>query len=226
VGDLLQTTTTSSLGYYTFGDLGIGSYVVVEVQPGGYNNLNDFDPSEDNDIVPNTNTTNDTIPVTLGNAETDADNYFTEFSPCSGVVTNLDDGEPGSLRYMIDCAEELDTITFHPMLLNQILHINSSRIEINKDLFFHSSLSPRLMIQSDINGAFKILQGKNVEFKNINITSGLGGFPGVAFENYGQLTLWDVIVYRNLLFTGMEYLIFNGVPATLTMKGSVQLDTN
>lgn len=225
-GGLLMSTTTSSIGYYTFGGLATGHYVITEQQPAGYTSIKDFDPSNDGDAVPNTNMMNDTIPVTLSNAEVDADNFFIEQSPCSHVVTTVYDNVPGSLRFLIDCAEDLDTITFHPLLLNQVLHLNAGRIEIDKNLFIHSDLNPRIMIQSDVNGAFKILQDKTVEFRNLNITSGLQEFPGAAFENYGHLILWDVNVIRNDLLPPGQYLIFNGLQGLFTAKGSIQIESD
>ena len=223
---LVGTTTTNGQGFYTFGGYAIGNYVLVELQPAGYNNIQDVDPSNDADVVPNTNMTDDIIPVTLTNAENDANNYFLEFSICSKIVTTVLDNVPGSLRYMIDCAGNGDTITFHAGLVNQTLHLNAGRIEINKDLHIFSSISPPLMIQSDVSGAFKILSGKTAEFKNLHITSGLSGFPGAAFDNYGQLTLWDVYVFKNSLLPATDYLIFNSGAGLFTTKGTVHVQTN
>ena len=223
---LVGTSITNGLGFYTFGGFAIGNYVLVEIQPNDYTNVMDIDPSNDSDNVPNTNTTNDVIPVTLINAETDADNYFVEFSVCSKVVTTVNDNVPGSLRYMIDCAGDGDTISFHPVLVNQVLHLDAGRIELDKNLHILSNVNPRLMIQSDVSGAFKILSGKTVEFKNLNFTSGLSGYPGAAFDNYGHLILWDVSVFHNSLLPSNEYLIFNGLPGTFTAKGNVQVETN
>ena len=222
---LVGTTTTNGQGFYTFGGYAIGNYVLVELQPAGYNNIQDIDPSNDNDMVPNTNMTDDIIPVTLTNAENDANNYFKEFSICSKIVTTVLDNVPGSLRYMIDCAGNGDTIIFHPALVNQTLHLNAGRIEFNKDLHILSSINPPLMIQADVSGAFKILSGITAEFKNLYITSGLSGFPGAAFDNYGQLILWDVFVFRNALLPSTDYLIFNGIPGLFTAKGNVQIQT-
>jgi hypothetical protein len=128
---------------------------------------------------------------------------------------------------MIDCAGTGDTIIFHPLLANQTLIINAGRMEFSKNLYILSDLTPRVKIQSYVNGAFKILANTTVEFKNINVTGGLSGFPGVAFENYGNLTLWDVIVYKNSLFAGPEPLIYNwGGSAILTMKGTTEVQSD
>ncbi len=222
-GGFVASTTTTNVGFYTIGGLAVGNYALVETQLSNYNSVKDVDPSPDGDLVPNTNMQNDTIPFSIATAENDMDNYFIELSPCSGVVTTTNDNVPGSLRYMIDCSSNGDTITFNPVLANQTLHINSSRIEINKDLHILSSLTPPVMIQSDISGAFKINSGKTVEFKNILFTSGLTGYLGAQFENYGHLILWNVEVFKNALLLPGDYLIFNQSPGMLTVKGTFQV---
>jgi hypothetical protein len=225
-GGFVISTETSSTGFYTFENVQPGSYVIIEQQPADFNNVKDFDASNDADIVPNTNQLNDTIPATITNGEIDAGNYFIESSVCSRLVTTIQDDVTGSLRYMIDCAEENDTISFHPLLASQTLELTAGRLEIDKDLVIYSQVDPRLMIKSFVNGGVKIMEGASVEFRNIDVTSGLSGFPGVAFDNYGELTLWDVIVIRNTLFTGPEYLIFNGVNGILTLKGTTNIESD
>ena len=162
--------------------------------------------------------------MTVANGETDAHNYFKETIACTNEVTNIDDDGPGSLRYVIECAEEGDTITFNPSLINQAIHLTSSRIILNKDLHIHSSLVPRIMIYSDIPGAFLVEAGKTIEMKNIEITSGITGELGAAIENYGHLTLWDVCVFRNPLLPEGEYLIYNGGAAQLMIQGSCHFE--
>ena len=222
-GGFVSSAFTNSTGFYTFSPVNVGSYVVLEVQPANYTSVKDFDISNDADLVPNTNQLNDTIPVTITNGETDAGNYFIESAGCSRLVTTTQDDVPGSLRYMMDCAEENDTITFHPLLAGQTLTLTSGRLEFNQHLFIHSDLIPPVTIQSLVNGAFKIQDGITVEFKGLNIISGLSGFPGAAFDNYGNLTLWDLQVDRNPLLPITDYLIFNGGAGILTAKGQVDV---
>jgi hypothetical protein len=222
-GGLIGTDTTNGIGFYTFGGLTTGNYVIVELHPAGYNSVKDFDPTPDGDDVGNANMTNDTIPVTVSNNETDSENYFIEIAPCGQLVTTTEDGVAGSLRALIECTAENDTIGFHPSLANQVLHLTEGRIEINKSLYIHSNLSPPIMIQSDVNGAFLVENGKTVEFKNIHFTSGLSGFPGVAFEIFGHLILWDVNIFPNSLLLPGNYLIYNQSTGTLTVKGMFQL---
>lgn len=68
------------------------------------------------------------------------------------------------------------------------------------------------------------MPNKEVEFKNLNITSGLAGYP-VLDHNYG-LILWDVFVYRNSLLPVTEYLIFNGADGILTAKGTIEINND
>jgi len=224
----VNTDTTSNAGFYAIGDLAPGHYVVFEAQPPNYTSESDFDATNDNDAVPNTNMMNDTIPFTITNAETDADNYFidVEVPACSGIVTNINDSGPGSLRFAIDCAEPGDTITFDPSLLNQVIHLTSTKIVISKNIYIHSSLVPRIMIYSDVPGAFEISSGFNVEMKNIEITSGLTGTLGAGIENHGQLVLWDVCVYRNPLLPPANHLIHNSGGAEILFRGACHIQMN
>ncbi len=106
----------------------------------------------------------------------------------------------------------------------QTIHLTSSRIEVDKNLYIHSTLTPRVKIQSDISGAFLIDAGQTAEFENIDVTSGLSGNSGAAFENYGHLIFWDMYIYRNVLLLPNNYLIFNSAAATITIKGGIQID--
>lgn len=225
-GTPVATTLTSSIGFYTFGEVPNGDYVVTETQPTAYNNLEDIDVSNDSDVVPNTNTMNDTIPVTISNGEVDSHNYFKEVSVCSGVVTNLTDDEPGSLRYIIDCVAAGDTISFHPSLANQVIYLTSDRLIIDKNIHVLSTVTPRIRIQSDVSGAFKINAGVTAEFKNLNFTSGLSGHLGAAFENYGSLILWDSEIFKNTFLMPGNYLLYNGGAGIITSKGIILIDSD
>ena len=223
-GGLVAETITSSIGFYVFSEVENADYVLTEMQPAGYNNVKDIDLTEDGDVVPNTNMTNDTLPVTIANGETDSHNFFKESTTCGQFVTNTNDSGPGSLRYILDCTASGDTIGFHSNLANQVIHLTSERIVFDKEIYLHSTLSPRVRIHSDIPGAFLISPGYLVEFKNINFTSGLSGHPGAAFENYGMLILWDSNILKNALLLPGNTLIYNGNEGMLTAKGIIQIE--
>jgi hypothetical protein len=218
-GGFVQSVITDAVGFFMIEGIPPGHYVILEHQPAEYNSVKDFDSTNDADMVPNTNMVNDTIPVSLINGEIDANNYFIETSICSRLVTTTMDDVPGSLRYMLDCALEDDTIRFHSVLAGQTLAINAGRIEIAKNVYIKSDVNPKITIHSNVTGAFEVLTGKTVEFRNLDIRSGLSGYPGAAFENYGNLILWDMSILKNVLLPPTDYLIFNGADGILTLKG-------
>ncbi len=223
-GGFVASTTTGGTGFYAIGNIIPGNYVLVETQPALYLSVNDIDPSNDNDLVPNTNTNNDTIPLTISNGETDANNYFIETIACTQMVTNTNDNGPGSLRYVIECSDDGDTIRFSGNLAGQSIHLNSGRIDIYKNLYIHSDLTPRIMIYSDVPVAFMIAAGETVEFRNLDVTSGLAGMSGAGFENFGNLILWDIWLYRNTLLPPNNIIIFNQGTGELRSKGICHIE--
>ena len=92
-------------------------------------------------------------------------------------------------------------------------------------------MAPKIRISFYLGGdRFEIIFGfhlysaeKTVEFKNIEITSGIGGIPGAGIENYGHLFIWDVSVFKNPFLPQGEYVIYNAVGAELTVKGSCNI---
>jgi len=220
----LATVLTSSNGDYAFMDIAVGDYVLVETQPEDYNSVMDFDLSNDGDVVQNTDIHNDTLPVTLANGEVDAQNFFIDVSACSLLVTNTNDGSYGSFRDAINCAVSGDTIIFDSSLIGMTIQLNSGRILINKDIFIHSTFSPRITIASQVDGLFDIAAGSTVEFKLVNIVSGYAGNIGAAFNNLGTLKLQDVSVLRNPLLPPGEYLIRNGPASQLFLTGNCFLE--
>ncbi|MGB3081068.1 MAG: SdrD B-like domain-containing protein, partial [Saprospiraceae bacterium] len=226
-GGFVTSTLSAGTGFYSIGNITPGSsYIIAEVQPAGFLSVSDIDATNDNDLVPNTNMNNDTIPATIINGETDANNYFIEAQACTHIVTNTNDNGPGSLRYIIDCANSGDTIHFANALTGQAIHLNTGRIEIYKDIHIYCELSPRVMIYSDVPGAFMIGAGHTVELKNLDITTGLGGMSGAAFEIAGSLILWDIWLYRNPLLPPNNIFIYNQLTGNLEVKGLCHIQTN
>ncbi len=220
----IETQLSSSDGSYIFPDVAVGNYVLVETQPIGYSSIIDIDVSNDGDNVPNTNTLNDTIPVTINNGEVDAGNYFIEADSCGLIVMNANDSGPGSLRRAIDCAEPGDTISFSASLAGATIFINSARLLLEKDIVIYSTISPRVNLYSQISGFFEIVASYTVEFHNLNIVSGLSGNDGAAFRNDGILKLEDVNVLRNPALPPENYLIFNTPSSELIIRGNCLLE--
>ena len=73
------TTTTDREGNYIFMNVLPGDYIVMEVQPAGFDNVSDDDTTPDQGgDAPNTDTRDDMIPVTVAPGENDNDNDFVE----------------------------------------------------------------------------------------------------------------------------------------------------
>ncbi|HQW24788.1 MAG TPA: SdrD B-like domain-containing protein, partial [Saprospiraceae bacterium] len=216
----LATMVTAGNGNYSFPNIPVGHYVLVENQDPGFISIKDFDASNDADVVPNTNMTNDTLPVTLTNGETDAHNYFIDVPSCGIVVTNtLDDG-PGSFRQALACAGVGDTIHFLPALSGMTIEIISDPLMLTSDVVVESMLSPQVILSSQIEGLFHIEVNAAVELRGVTVISGLSqGNTGAAFENHGNLTLHNTTIIRNPLFASGEYLIRNHPGAELTFSG-------
>jgi hypothetical protein len=221
----LSQSTTNSEGSYAFAGVGVGHYVLVETNPSGMLNIRDFDATHDGDAVANANMLNDTLPVTLTNGEIDAHNYFVDADSCSLMVTNTHDSGPGSFRAAIECASANDTIFFHSSLAASTILINSARILLDKNIVIYSTLAPRIKLESQITGFFDIVMGHEVEFRQVDIVSGLFGNTGAAFKNEGILKLHDVSILRNPSLPVGEYLIYNDPVSQLFFKGSCYFQT-
>ena len=223
---ILQTVTTSSNGNYSFNNVPIGNYVIVENNPSGYNSIKDFDASSDQDSVENINMLDDTIPVTVFNLENDAHNYFIEELECSLLVMNTNDDGDGSLRSMCACAEEGDTIRFDSSLASQTILITSSRIEIVKSIIIDSDCDPHVTIASTIPGLLDVGVGATVELRDLDIISGVPGHLSAAFNNYGTLILHNIQIYRNPALPPGNTFINNQPGGEIIFSGNCMLMFN
>lgn len=95
-GSLISAATTDSSGNYSFNNVAVGNYVLVEIDPAGFNSSSDGDTSADGDVATNTNTNDNYIPLTLTENETDADNNFVDrrFGSIAGRIW-LDEDQDG-----------------------------------------------------------------------------------------------------------------------------------
>ncbi len=142
--------------------------------------------------------------------------------PCSLLVSNLLDTGDGSLRAAISCAASGDTVIFDPSLANLTINITSTKIAINKNLYIRSNVNPHIKISSTIAGLFDIAAGKTVEFKDLDITSGLSdpNNSGAAFNNSGFLRLIGVKVFKNIALPTGQYLVRNKPASSFTLLGN------
>ena len=204
----------------------VGNYVIVETQPADHSSVKDFDSSNDGDMVLNTNMLNDTIPFTITNAETDNHNYFVEKVSCNLNVTNANDAGNGSFRQALACAVDGDTIRFDQSLSGSTISITSGPITIDKHITIYSDMVPRITLASQVPGFFNIAQGAFVEFRGVNIISGLSGNGGAVFSNEGSLIIHDVSLLRNPSLPTGEYLLYNHLTSQLSLRGSCYVQMN
>ncbi len=110
------TTTTDASGNYSFDNVPLGDYVIVETNLIGYASVSDGDTSDDSDTVANTNTNDDQIPLTIISGEVDADNNFVDIAlgSISGTVladTNNDNTGDAPLSGVSMTLFEVDAVT-------------------------------------------------------------------------------------------------------------------
>ena len=108
VGTVLYSTQTDNAGFFAFLEIPAGDYVLVEIDPIGYQDISDTDESTGaTDPDGGSDPVDDRIPVILVAGETDADNVFVEehlvsigstvFSDLNGngMIDGGDAGIPG-----------------------------------------------------------------------------------------------------------------------------------
>ena len=81
-GTLAFSTVTDGSGAFSFTDIPLGDYVLVEVDPSGYESASDSQ-SADTDTAANSNTNDNQIPVSVALDEVDANNNFVDAQPSS-----------------------------------------------------------------------------------------------------------------------------------------------
>jgi len=86
---LALDTVVSADGSYTFADVPVGNYVVVETDPANYVSVSDTQ-SPDDDVVANTNTNDNQIPVSILGADNDAGNNFVDTNLADLEITKTD----------------------------------------------------------------------------------------------------------------------------------------
>jgi hypothetical protein len=94
----LELTFTNVLGQFSFTNLSIANYVIIETQPENYYSVFDMDLSPDGDEAQNLNILDDIIPVSVSPLEDDIDNIFQETSKAgsiSGAVYVDGNGDQG-----------------------------------------------------------------------------------------------------------------------------------
>ncbi len=85
------STTTAPDGSYSFTNLPLGDYEIVETDPASYISMSDGDSSDDGDNNSNANTNDNKIPLTITLAENDIDNNFVDSLEAELSITKVAD---------------------------------------------------------------------------------------------------------------------------------------
>jgi hypothetical protein len=116
------------------------------------------------------------------------------------VVSNTNDGGPGSLRDAIDTATPGELITFDPTLKGSIIDLNSG-LEVKTSLTIRGLGATDLTVDGVNSGTVVTVDaGVTASISGLTITGGLATYPssgGGGIINAGTLTLTGVAVTRN-----------------------------
>ncbi len=145
---------------------------------------------------------------------------------CTKVVTSNADAGANTLRAACQCAYSGDTITFGTGMAGATITISSTKFTLSKTLYIRSNLSPPVKITSSIAGLFEILTNTIVEFKDLEITSGLlvTNNLGAAFRNDGTLRFINVKVFKNPNLATGQFLIRNRPGSSFSSMGSCYVE--
>ncbi len=148
--------------------------------------------------------------------------------PTELVVTNLDDGGPGSLREALALIADGGMITFDPSLAGGVLTLTSGQLAIDSSVTVDASAAAPVTISAG--GASRVLQvaaGAVVAMNDLVIREGAAGPQGGGILNYGDLSLDRVVVTDNIENSGGAASfdlggggIYNGDGATLDLVDS------
>jgi hypothetical protein len=115
-----------------------------------------------------------------------------------GVVSNLNDAGPGSLRQVIAEASPDATITFNPALSDQTILLSSGPLVIAKDLSIDASALPDGLI-IDANGTSAVIAisaDVSAVLDSLTLTGG-EAFSGGGVQNSGTLLLQNSTITGN-----------------------------
>ncbi len=167
-------------------------------------------PHHQGDDLPTTswNSAHDTLIVTCGNTvrniafnvNADGRTEFGIVGDC-GLVTSTDDNGPGTLRSVLDCAVDGDTILFSIALRGKTIGIDSDVLLLDKNITILADPFEGISIEvsdpdnSLISHLFRVAGSSNVNISGLSLIGGSGA-DGSAIYNEGLLTVENCIVKR------------------------------
>jgi hypothetical protein len=145
----------------------------------------------------------------------------------STVVKNTNDSGNGSLRDVIACALDGETITFDPSLSGQTITLTTGEILINKNLTIQGLGKLNLTISGNYpnmasSRIFHLIAGKALTIKDLSLKNATADPNGGAIFVEGDLTLQEVLLENN--FEGLASKGLTLVsPGTVTIIGNVEI---
>lgn len=147
--------------------------------------------------------------------------FYAQNIDCSLVCSSTDDFMPGSLRYVVDCARDGDTISFSSLLAGDTIHLTSSLLVLDKELTIYVPDTITLFIQGNMSGLMlHITPEGNILLDGLDIILE-GGSTLSQLLNEGTLSLKDLDIYAYDIDPEMAELIKN--LGNLNIYGSVNV---
>lgn len=139
---------------------------------------------------------------------------------CRLTVSNPHPSGIGSLLAAINCASTGDTIRFAPSVLNDTILLGNLNLSIDKNLVIEADITKNIHVMSNnVNATIVNNAGNSLEIKGLYIHSSNAGIG--AINNFGTLTLEDVIIYK---WSGTSIsTIQNQIGASTNLTGNCQI---
>jgi len=138
-----------------------------------------------------------------------------------GVVNSTNDIGVGTLRQMISCAADGDTISFMLPPLSEITLLTGD-IVIDKNLtLIGPGINDLVISGNNSSRIFHLLPNKTLRLENLSLKNGASMFQGGAILNKGNLILQQIVLQNNFQ-NGVQKSLTLVPSSTMTIQGSVE----
>jgi hypothetical protein len=141
------------------------------------------------------------------------------------TVTNTNDSGPGSLRQVLQDANDADTIQFDAALNGQVINLTSAELAINKNIAISGPGPSQLAVSgSNTFRIFHVMPGYTAMIEGLTISGG-GDNGGGILNDHATLSINGCAILRNHTpnsgYGGGIYSDGSGGSATLTLMNSI-----